>query len=412
VITPAEEQVPATAGVTPSAPWATTITYMVALLVIASISVTSHLLTNRIVARQSTTALLVNTAGRQRMLSQRITRLAQQSADGTLAPTAAAAQILALTARMETAQHQLIDGDTAIGLKGSDAPQIHDLYFGSKVHLQQQVLDFLAHARAFAAQPSPNLSDPHLHAMVTAADTSLLDGLDAAVALYQSASEHDIRHLEHLMNTLTALMLLVLILEALLIYRPLFNRLTSAISLLLKVSTTDFMTGLLNRRAFLAAAERELAMSSRSHVPCCLLLIDLDSFKNVNDTYGHPAGDLVLQNFAAVAHKSRRDGDLVGRMGGEEFALILPATDLDGGIQVAERLRVAFAESRVTSNGRTIAATISTGMLCTTGGSLTECIAHADRLLYQAKHSGRNRVEAASTAAPARPLTSTHAGAH
>ena len=411
MITPAEDQSPAPAGITPGAPRSATITYLLALLVVASIALTSHVLANRIIVMQSLTAVLVQTTERQRALSQKITRFALQSADGTLPATTASAQINELTRRIESAQRQLIDGDPALGLPAADSPEAHDLYFGPNFHLQQQVLDFLAHARAFAAQPTPALSDPHLQAIVAAVDGPLLSGLEAATAMYQSASDRDIRRLHYLRNTLTALMMLVLVLEALLIYRPLFHRLTGATSLLLKVSTTDFMTGLLNRRAFLAAAERELSVSSRSHIPCCLLLIDLDCFKNVNDTYGHPAGDLVLQSFAAVAHRSRRDGDLVGRMGGEEFALMLPATDLAGGTQVAERLRSAFAASRVTADGRTIAATISTGMLCTTGGALTECIAHADRLLYQAKHGGRNRVVAARTAGPTAPLGSTHAGA-
>ena len=386
---------------TPAAPRATTITYLVALLVIASISITSHVLTNRIIAKQSRTALLVNTAGRQRMLSQRITRIAEQSADGTATHAPAAAEMKLLTSRMEAAQHQLIYGDASIGLPASNAAPLHELYFGPKVHLEQQVADFVANSRAFSAEPSPTLSDPHLQAMVAAATAPLLNGLDAAVAEYQAESEHDIRHLQHVMNTLTGTMLVVLVLEALLIYRPLFNRLTSAISLLMKASTTDFLTGVLNRRAFLAGAERELANASRTQTACCLLMIDLDRFKSINDTYGHPAGDLVLQSFAAVAQASLRTGDMLGRLGGEEFALLLPATDLTGGMQAAERLRAAFAETRVTAGVQTLTATISTGMLCITRGSLTENIAQADSLLYKAKHSGRNRVESAWSAEPA-----------
>jgi diguanylate cyclase (GGDEF)-like protein len=384
----------------PAAPRATTVTYLVALLVIASISLTSHVLTNRIIARQSSTALLVNTAGRQRMLSQRITRIAEQSADGTAKHAAAAAEIRMLTGRMELAQHQLIYGDASIGLPASDSARLHDLYFGPNVHLEQQVTDFVANARAFAEEPTPTLSDLHLHAMVVAATAPLLNGLDTAVAEYQAASEHDIRRLKHVMNTLTGTMMIVLVLEALLIYRPLFRRLTQAILLLMAASTTDFLTGVLNRRAFLASAERELANAGRTQMACCLLMIDLDRFKVINDTYGHPAGDLVLQSFAAVAKKILRSGDILGRLGGEEFALLLPATDLTGGMRAAERLRVAFAESRVTTGVHTIAATISTGMVCITRGSLTENIAQVDGLLYQAKHSGRNRVESALSLEP------------
>ncbi|SEC27726.1 diguanylate cyclase [Terriglobus roseus] len=384
----------------PVAPKAATVTYLVALLVIASISLTSHVLTNRIIARQASTALLVNTAGRQRMLSQRITRIAEQSADGTAEHRAAATEIRTLAGRMELAQHQLIYGDTTAGLPPSNSGRLHELYFGPEVHLEQQVTDFVSDSRAFADESSPTLSDEHLQAMVVAATAPLLNGLDAAVAEYQAASEHDIRRLKHMMNTLTGTMLIVLVLEALLIYRPLFKRLTQAISLLMAASTTDFLTGILNRRAFLASSERELANAGRTQMTCCLLMIDLDRFKTINDTYGHPAGDLVLQNFAAVARRSMRSGDILGRLGGEEFALLLPATDLAGGMQAAEKLRVAFAETRVTVGVQTIAATISTGMLCITRGSLADNIAQADALLYKAKNSGRNRVESALSTEP------------
>ncbi len=263
------------------------------------------------------------------------------------------------------------------------------------MHLEKQVEEFLGHSRAFAAEPTPKLGDAHLQAMVSAAAAPLLDGLDAAVGTYQAASEHDIRHLNHVMNTLTGLMLLVLVLEALLIYRPLFNRLTGAISLLIKTSATDFLTGVLNRRAFMLQAERELARSAHDGETLCMMILDLDHFKRINDTYGHPGGDVVLQHFAAIAQKVLRPGDLLGRLGGEEFCLILPGMNLSGGMQVAERIRETVALSAVAVEQATVFVTVSIGMLCVTGGTLPENMGRADKLLYQAKSNGRNRIESA-----------------
>jgi diguanylate cyclase (GGDEF)-like protein len=374
---------------------ATTFTYLFALLLIATISITSHLLTNRIVARQVGTAKLINTAGRQRMLSQRIAGIAEEMADGAIRQPDGAAQLQSLAAQMETAQQQLLHGDASQSIPAITNPAIQLVYFGPSIHLERQVAEFLQHTRAFAGEPEPTLTDPNLRALVSEAHKPLLEGLDMAVAAYQSVSEHDIRRLRHLMNTLTAVMLIVLVMEALLIYRPLFNRLTGAITMLMQASTTDFLTAVLNRRAFLSACDRELARASRSHQGVCMMMMDIDRFKMVNDHYGHAVGDVVLQHFSAVALQNLRAGDLLGRLGGEEFAVLLPGTDMTGGLLVAERIRSRFASTTaaVSPKAERIHSTVSIGVVCGSGGKIAELLAEADRLLYEAKHNGRNRVE-------------------
>ena len=204
------------------------------------------------------------------------------------------------------------------------------------------------------------------------------------------------RHLRHVMSTLTAVMLIVLVLEALLIYRPLFNRLTGAISMLVKASTTDFLTGALNRRAFLSSAERELTRALRLQQPVCLLVADLDHFKQINDTYGHPTGDLVIRHFATVAEANLRNGDVLGRLGGEEFAILMPCTTLADAQLAAERVRARFGSTTaaVTPHAQRVLATASIGLICTSGGSVAKLLADADQMLYRAKQGGRNRVEA------------------
>jgi diguanylate cyclase (GGDEF)-like protein len=125
------------------------------------------------------------------------------------------------------------------------------------------------------------------------------------------------------------------------------------------------------------------------------LLIDIDHFKKVNDTHGHPAGDAVLRGVAAVARAQARETDLVARYGGEEMAVVLPETDAAGARTIAERLRAAVEGTAHATEHGTLRVTISVGVATWPGGGQTaeELLTTADRALYRAKQTGRNRVE-------------------
>jgi diguanylate cyclase (GGDEF)-like protein len=164
---------------------------------------------------------------------------------------------------------------------------------------------------------------------------------------------------------------------------------------LLRLSHFDSLTGVANRRAFDVALEREHARMQRSNNELSLALIDLDHFKLVNDTGGHARGDEFLVRLAAVLQKSaRRPGDLAARIGGEEFALILPETSAVDALQIAESTRGAIVNLRLpNSTSPTLPyLTISVGVATTTSKSVKSLIAAADRALYEAKRAGRNRV--------------------
>ncbi len=163
-----------------------------------------------------------------------------------------------------------------------------------------------------------------------------------------------------------------------------------------RLATTDPLTDLANRRHFLAQVDLELELLQRYAKPAALLMIDLDHFKQVNDAYGHAAGDAVLRHFAAIARRILRKVDLLGRLGGEEFAALLPGTDAEGAQQLAERLRQTVADSQVhTVSGGAIQVTISIGvtLFALTDANADTVLARADRALYRAKEQGRNRVE-------------------
>jgi diguanylate cyclase (GGDEF)-like protein len=159
----------------------------------------------------------------------------------------------------------------------------------------------------------------------------------------------------------------------------------------------DGLTGLANRRQCEETLADELARVERFGGSLAVVVADLDWFKDVNDRHGHPAGDSVLSEFAALLQETLRDVDLAGRWGGEEFVLILPGTDLAGGAQVAERIRAALAGRIVLAVDRTpITVTASFGVAAIPPAkTASELFAAADAAMYQAKRAGKNRVETA-----------------
>ncbi len=160
----------------------------------------------------------------------------------------------------------------------------------------------------------------------------------------------------------------------------------------------DPLTGIANRRAFLHDANLLATRHRGSPRPTAVLLVDLDHFKTINDRFGHALGDRVLEIFTAAARQSIRASDLIGRIGGEEFAAILYDTNKDKAVAVAERIREAFAEAAQEVDGRPVCATVSIGLVHCEGTPLDvpELLAQADQALYFAKENGRNRVEIAS----------------
>ena len=172
-----------------------------------------------------------------------------------------------------------------------------------------------------------------------------------------------------------------------------------------RLATTDHLTGLLNRRAFLDATEREIRRAHRYGQPLALIMLDVDHFKRINDGHGHPAGDEVLRRIAATCRGMLRDGDLMGRLGGEEFAITLVQPPLQVASAVAERLRKAVSELDIEFGGERLAVTISLGIAEVGEGitSLDHLVSKADACLYTAKREGRNRVCVAGAAPPPGP---------
>ncbi|MBS0643407.1 MAG: GGDEF domain-containing protein [Acetobacteraceae bacterium] len=168
-----------------------------------------------------------------------------------------------------------------------------------------------------------------------------------------------------------------------------------------RLATTDALTGVLNRAGFMARAQRRLAMNQAARACLTVLMVDVDHFKQINDRWGHEAGDQALKGLADRLRAVVRRRDLLGRLGGEEFAVVLSDTAAADALLVAERLRSAVAASPIRHDDRTISLTVSVGvaMQHETDSRIGQIIRRADAALYRAKESGRNRVMSDAQAA-------------
>ncbi len=164
------------------------------------------------------------------------------------------------------------------------------------------------------------------------------------------------------------------------------------------LATTDGLTRLYNRRTFLQRAESEFERSRRYQRPLSVLMLDVDHFKNVNDSYGHETGDRVLRVLADACRKSLRQQDVIGRYGGEEFVAFLPETSSEIAQEVAERLRLSVAALGVASANGVVKVTVSIGVATAERGTaaVAQLINAADQAMYEAKQQGRNRVVVSS----------------
>lgn len=167
-----------------------------------------------------------------------------------------------------------------------------------------------------------------------------------------------------------------------------------------EISRTDMLTGIPNRRSIMEVLDKEVARTRRHGPPLCVVILDLDHFKKVNDTWGHPTGDKVLQEAARVLRESIRSCDSIGRYGGEEFMIVLPDTHAEGAAVLLERCRAALAATIIRAEtGKAFHISASFGVVCNEKDMSADAevlIKLADDALYLAKENGRNRVEIAA----------------
>lgn len=178
------------------------------------------------------------------------------------------------------------------------------------------------------------------------------------------------------------------------------NDLLETRELLQQAAITDTLTGLFNRRALYQHVQQELIRSRRSESPFGLIMIDIDHFKLINDSYGHIVGDHVLKEASLRIQNSIREYDVAGRYGGEEFLVQTPDCNKSSTLRIAERIRLCFEQSPFLVSEHSIPVTVSAGYMCVNGKAfdydIEQLIHHIDKALYKAKGNGRNRIECAS----------------
>ena len=373
--------------------------YSGALALIALLALANHFLVDRIVQMEATTGTVVKIAARQVALSQRIGGLAFQYAQSDPADRILLEPLLRQSVGLMRSSHEaLIRGDRQLGLPATLPPEVDEIYFGEGGGLDQRVRRFLVLAEDFLGLPD-NLVDPRNQGLVRlmgAAQDTLLEELSHAVAAYEETSKRNIEDMRIRNYGLIAAILCILLLEAIFVFRPLFRNLVRQRESLFEMARRDPLTGSLNRRSVLDAAANEFARFKRYGNPLTVAMLDIDSFKQVNDTYGHAAGDAVLHRLVEIGQEAVRKTDIFGRVGGEEFAIVLPETDLAGAQVFAEKLRMSAEAAEIHWEGETIRFTVSIGLGVVTDADQSEqqALSRADKALYQAKQSGRNRVAA------------------
>jgi diguanylate cyclase (GGDEF)-like protein len=285
---------------------------------------------------------------------------------------------------------------------GRSGDTIHDIFHADPYLLNDKIGTFITAAGEFArfqrtgqrteAEAAFNVFRDRIAKLLSV-------NLDLALEEYHTGVLEQVKRSFRLQNASVMVILAVLLLEATFIFRPLVLRLAEYHKDLIRLALTDVLTGLNNRRAFMQLASAGLDHFHRHKKPFALVIMDLDKFKNVNDTYGHKVGDLVLQHYSGVLLKFLRKHDILGRIGGEEFAIFLPQTSAQEAQQIMERLRKTVMETPCPymdkdDKNQLLSYTSSFGIVAVTSGTWTldNLLIKADENLYKAKEQGRNCV--------------------
>ena len=376
-----------------------TIGYTAALGLVALLTLASHVTLDRVLAEHEGSAEIVNVSGRQRMLSQRIASLAAQYRLGS--PTAKA-DLLAAVGQFESAHHKLLAESTDPSRPGHSTTIFRDIYFNGETPLDGEVATYIDLARRIAAEkPDSANTAPALDQLFREARSPLLNRLNDVVAHHQQDSEQQLTHLEMLQRVTLGIVLATLAAEALVIFRPMVRRVARYARELLQLATVDGLTGTLNRISFLEQGAASFARALRRGEGVAVLMMDADHFKAINDAFGHAGGDAALRALGQVIASTARAADIAGRMGGEEFAMLLPDTGVQAAAALAQRLRADVEGLAVSHGDRAMHLTISIGVAaCEPGAAkpdLPGLLRSADRALYDAKAGGRNRVVVAGS---------------
>lgn len=368
--------------------------YKTALLIIALMAVVIFLILNMIVAEQDDSGIHLST--RQERLANQIvmdtvTVLNKNDGNGvTLNDIRAGLEEMK---KNEAALKEMIRDNWK---SGADYRNIESIYYALPDNLEMRLEGFYAHVEKFLATDNQAEREAAYTYIVEVMEGSLGRALESSTREFETQSRERVASLRAYHIFALLVLLVALGAEAIFIFRPLTTYIRTYADELKKMADTDSLTGVLNHRSFLYAGEKELRRTRRHQKPMSIALIDIDHFKKVNDTYGHAAGDEVLVTFAEIIKSCIRLEDEVGRLGGEEFALLLPHTPLVGAELVVERVRTLVEQTPIQtqSSEQPIYITASIGLteIDSEAIDLEAALNIADKAMYEAKNTGRNKV--------------------
>jgi diguanylate cyclase (GGDEF)-like protein len=367
--------------------------YITALTVIGGLTVISHLCVANVLQANHGAAAVMNMSGRQRMLSQRIALLA---AEYELGDRSARRPLLASLDEFTDNETLLCAGALEPQHGGPSALELRQIYSPA---FQAQSAAFAVNGRLVASLPQgdPKARAP-LEMLFAQSRAPLLDQLNEVVTIHQQQTEQVLANLGQMQRAILLAVLLTLAAEAMVIFRPMIRRIMIYTYEIERLTVIDPLTGIFNRRGFMEACEVELARARRHDRPLSLLMLDVDHFKRINDTHGHAGGDMALRHLADTLRAALRVTDIAGRIGGEEFAVLLTETDLAGARQLAQRLRDGIAGAVLEVGAHQIRMTVSIGVAPVrpeggrADGPIARAMSDADAAMYRAKTAGRNRV--------------------
>ena len=371
--------------------------YVLALSIVAVLALAVHVILDRVIVNQSNMADVLSTAAEQRTLVQQTALLADQYVQGQVDLRADLQNSVDLIMRNH---RRLTTGDLELRI-GDRAEQVSQLYFAEPTTLDGRVRRFVDNVSLMAELPPQQAINSVPYAMILDdAANGLDENLNQALDIYAAESTARIATLRTAQRMVLGVIILTLLCEAIFIFRPLARRMKDYSEKLYELANRDSLTGCANRRYFMELADDEVVKSRRYRRPLTFLMLDIDKFKSINDTYGHSVGDEAIRGLVRTCQNHLRRVDHMGRLGGEEFAVMLPETDVEGATIVAEKLRKLVEQQIIEYAEAKLSYTVSIGAAQMRPADPQQTLAvilnEADEALYAAKNGGRNRVIAYS----------------
>jgi diguanylate cyclase (GGDEF)-like protein len=375
--------------------------YLTTFVFIAVLITASVVIIDYIVAEEARMVEVTDIGGRQRMLSERTVHLLLEYAmENNQQARDQIVKLMELSLqKFDQAHQQLIRGRLSDGEVVIFSDSIDNIFFDEPEFLDLKARIFIYNTREVLGREwSPDLiSSYYLKQLREATKQDLHSSLDVLATQYTANSKSRITRLRVIVAILLGGIVVVLCGVGVLVFNPMFKRIEAQEQALHKLAFIDPLANCHNRRSFLTIANTTFERSRRYKHTFAVLFIDIDRFKAINDNYGHAIGDKAIKEMTQICLENIRDSDILGRIGGDEFGIILQECGLEYAIQTAEKLRKRISDHIVSSKSATIKFSISVGAATVDDSDtcVDDTMKRADRNLYKAKRTGRNLVIAA-----------------